>query len=148
MSVDVEFIISPDVIEEAVHPPLPPLPIVSFDEIERDEMYTGGGGSGIIKDSEECAYIVLEIRGIKKHICPHDTSEPLKAESEYFVSMFAIVAVPKEGLVMTPDISGHTNATEGKIVAFLKAKYSRSKMCWCANEGLLGEPLDAMLPLK
>jgi hypothetical protein len=53
-------------------------------------------------------------------------------ESWLFVSMFAvIVVVPKEGLVMTPDISGHINATEGKIVESLKAKFWCSKTCWC-----------------
>jgi len=39
--------------------------------------------------------------------------------------MFAvIVVVAKEGLVlvMTPDLSGHINATEGKIVESSKAK--------------------------
>jgi hypothetical protein len=45
--------------------------------------------------------------------------------------MFAIAVVPKEGLVMTPDISGHVNASEGKVVAFPKAKQWYSKICMC-----------------
>ena len=52
--------------------------------------------------------------------------------------MFAvIVVVPKEGLVMTPDISGHINATEGKIVESLNQNFGVPKHVGVgANEGL------------